>query len=166
MAFNFDIDNVLGPRCPTDYDAGEKGYCYVTVGVDLDAQLETIYFVKIGKGKYPDERTNAQRLKLIGYANNNWVKTGCGGMVCLEEYLIRKGQKTYGRPALGYKPAGYTEMVGAFSSAKKAVAVAHEMLDEILIATPRKVFRYTKHSYLRKGRDGYVEDICSTSSAA
>ena len=146
-----------GPHYAGDYECGIQGYCYITVGVDLDKNLDTVYFVKIGKGQNPVDRCNKQRLKLIGYANNNAIHATVklfgddytGRIIthrCLEDYLLVKAQGTYGTTALGYNPAGYTEMVGSFSSAKKAVIVAQEILDEIETLEDRKVFRWVENT--------------------
>ncbi len=154
------------PSYQDDYECGSRGYCYVTVGVDLDKNLDTVYFVKIGKGQYPVDRCNQQRLKLIGYANNkathyfiNFIRHSS----TLEAYLLAKAQGTYGTTLLGYAPAGYTEMVGSFSSAEKAVIVAQEILDEIETLKDRKVFRWVENTNSWEPGNFYLGSLeCST----
>ena len=150
-AITIQKNNVLGSRWGGTPQGQKNGYCYVTVGVDLDGSMNTIYFVKIGKGRYPVDRCNHQRLKLIGYSHNGkWRGKS------LEDHLLAKAKGTYSTPIFGYKPAGYTEMVGSFSSVEKAVIIANEILNEIETLKDRQVFRFTEEPVNNNRNGGWV----------
>ena len=127
-----------------------RGYCYVAIGAEIDSDLKTSYIVKVGKGNEPVKRCDNQRLKIIGYASNNAVMRERAlfgknlisviGWKNLEDYLLEKiGRK---QPKLGYKPAGYTEMVGEFATAEEAKKKAREILDIIEEEGDREVYRW------------------------
>ena len=127
-----------------------RGYCYVAIGAEIDSNLKTSYIVKVGKGNEPVKRCDNQRLKIIGYASNDAVMRERAlfskklisviGWKNLEDYLLEKiGRK---QPKLGYKPAGYTEMVGEFATAEEAKKQAREILDLIEEEGDREVYRW------------------------
>ena len=128
-----------------------KGQAYVAIGAEIDSNLKTSYIVKIGKGVNPVKRCDNQRLKIIGYASNDPImeerslfdpnKTySVIAWKTLEDYLLEKigGEEI----KLGYKPAGYTEMVAQFDTAEEAFKRAREILDLIGELGDRMVFRW------------------------
>ena len=133
-------------------DVNDEAQAYVAIGAEINSELQTSYIVKVGKGRSPVKRCDNQRLKIIGYASNKSVK-GMGGFAGsdtkfpiiaynnLENYLLEKSERK-DSIKLGYRPAGYTEMVAQFDTAAEALEKARELLDLISELGDRLVVRW------------------------
>lgn len=106
---------------------------YCAIAADIDANLNTFYFLKVGttRGEQED-RCDAQRLKLVwslcawAYPNNH-EKAG-KAYISYEKPLIAAADSLFGRAKIDYRAAGHTESFGHFSSAQEANNAAQLLL--------------------------------------
>ena len=148
------------PRTQTIYykkvPADSGTFCYVAIGAELNSALDTRYFVKIGKAINPEKRTFNQRLLMVAFADNRYVRGTAHAFDgveldviaarALETYLLRKAQDTYGVRE-NNMCAGWTEMVGNFLQAEEALKAAEILISTIYELNDRAVFRYDKTEF-------------------
>ena len=106
---------------------------YCAIGADIDANLNTIYFLKVGTTRgFQRNRCNAQRLKLVWefcaweYPDNH-EKAGKKYLIYERELMAVAG-RLFGAAKIDYPAAGHTESFGNFSSAQEANNAAHLLL--------------------------------------
>lgn len=106
---------------------------YCAIAADIDANLNTFYFLKVGTTSSKQEkRCDAQRLKLV-WSVCAWVKDPGNidwNYDRLEWWTIERAigylaHELFGPAPLDYRPAGHTESYGRFSSAQDANNAAH-----------------------------------------
>ena len=96
---------------------------YVSIAADLDSNLKTFYYVKVGKTiRCPRERCDEQRLKLIWGASSTTVN--------FEKQVQRVARGLFGETQFNYSPAGVNESYGQFESAQFAFNAAWTLLRE------------------------------------
>jgi len=99
---------------------------YCTLAADLDENLNTFYFLKVGKtGGCLTDRADVQRLKIVwGHSK----RAGGLSCVCCESKLKKLARDLFGKTEHGYKPAGRSETFGRFTTAEEANRAAWELL--------------------------------------
>lgn len=111
---------------------------YCAIAADIDANLNTFYFIKVGTtSSTQEQRCDAQRLKLV-WSVCAWVKDS-GNMNwrynntpwwTIEKAIGCLAHELFGASPLDYRPAGHTESYGRFSSAQEANNAAHLLFEK------------------------------------